>query len=82
MLQPDVDQTREKSTRRKHHRIALKDQTHLSFDTSDATADYYHVIDRLLKQREVRLRFNATANRGAIHHAIRLRPRRPNSRTF
>ena len=73
VFQSHVDEAGEESPRRQHHRPALEHDAELGSHPGDAVAVEQQVVNRLLKQREVRLVFQPSSDGGLVQHTVGLR---------
>ncbi len=77
-----MDQAGQEGTRREHHGPGVEDQADLGHDAGDPVAVQDQVVDRLLEERQVRLVFEAAADRPAVEHAIGLGAGGPDRRSL
>ena len=72
----------EERTRGQHDARRVERQTHLRDDAGHAVAGQRQIVDGLLENRKVRLRFQPSTDRRLIERAIGLATRRAHRRTF
>ncbi len=77
-----MDFAGEEGACRQHHGIGTKRQTHLGDHTCHSTAVKGQIVNSLLKNDKIFLRFEATANVGFVQRAVRLTARRTHRRAF
>ena len=68
-----MDEPREECPGGENHGTRTEADTKLGHHTADAIAFQHQIVHRLLKQGEVRLVFQAAANRFTVEHAVGLR---------
>ncbi|MCY1369004.1 hypothetical protein D9M69_560210 [compost metagenome] len=77
-----MDAAVEKSARGQHHGACAERNAHLRDGADHAIAFDHQVVDGLLEQAQVRLVFQAVADRGLVQHAVGLRPRGAHGRAL
>jgi hypothetical protein len=78
VLQPDVDQAVQKRAGRQDHRLRAEADSRFGHDAGDAVARDLEIVDGLLKEAEIGLVLESSANRAPIEDAVRLRAGRAN----
>ena len=82
VVHADVDLAVQEGPRRQHHGAGTETNAHLCHGPDHTVTFHHQVVHRLLKQPQIRLVFQAVANRRLVQNAVGLGPRGAHRRSL